>query len=97
MNGKLYWRSYAMPYLRCLRLDEADYVMREIYEGVCGNLYGKRSLAQKALIQGYYWLTMQKDTAELVQKCDKCQRFAHVPKQPLEPLSPMISPWPFAK
>ena len=40
---------------------------------------------------------MQKDSTELVQKCDKCQRFAQVPKQPSEPLSPIISLWPFAK
>ena len=97
MNGKLYRRGYAMPYLRCLRPDEADYVMMEIHEGVCGNHSGKRSLAQKALRQGYYWPTMQKDSTELVQKCDKYQRFTHIPKQPLEPLSPISSPWSFAK
>ena len=97
MNGKLYRRGYAMPYLRCLQPNEADYVLREIHEGVCGNYSRKRSLAQKALRQGYYSLTMQKDSMELVQKCDKCQRFAHVTKQPPEPLSLVISPWPFAK
>ena len=97
MNGKLYRQGYAMPYLICLRPNEVKYVMREIHEGVCGNQSGKRSLAQKALRQGYYWLTMQKDSAELVQKYDKCQMFAHVPKQPPEPLSPVVSPWPFAK
>ena len=80
MNMKLYRRGYAMPYLRCLRLDETDYVMKEIHEGLCGNHSGKKSLVQKALRQGHYWPTMQKDSVELVQKCDKCQRFAHVPK-----------------
>ena len=40
---------------------------------------------------------MQKDSAELVQKCDKCQRFAHVSTQPPEPLSSVVSPCPFAK
>ena len=52
MNGKLYMRGYAMPYLRCLRPDEAEYVMREIHEGLCDNHLGKRSLVQKALRQG---------------------------------------------
>ena len=41
-----------MPYLRCLRLDEADYMIREIYEGICENHSGKRSLAEKALGKG---------------------------------------------
>ena len=45
MNGKLYRWEYAMPYLRCLRPDEADYVMREFHERVCGNHSRKMSLA----------------------------------------------------
>ena len=49
LNGKLYRQGYATPYLRCLRPEEADYVMREIHEGVCGNHSEKRSLVQKAL------------------------------------------------
>ena len=52
LNGKLYKRGYAMPYLRCIQPDEAEYVMRGIHEGVCGNHSGKRSLAQKALREG---------------------------------------------
>ena len=43
INDKLYRRGYAMSYLRCLRPDEAEYVMREIHEGVCSNHSGKRS------------------------------------------------------
>ena len=66
IDEKLYRRGYTMPYFRCLRPDKADHVLREIHEGVYGNYSGKRSLAQKALKQGYYWLTMQKDSAELV-------------------------------
>ena len=61
MNGKLYRRGYNMPYLKCLQIDEAEYIMREIHEGVCGNHSGKRSLAQKALRHGYYWPTIQRD------------------------------------
>ena len=97
LNRKLYRRVSAIPYLRCLRPDEAKYIMRKIHEGVCGNHSGKRSLAQKVLRQGYYWATMQKDSVKLVQKCNKCQRFTHVLKQPPKPLSPVINPWPFAK
>ena len=97
LNEKLYKRGYAMSHLRCLRPDEAEYVMREIHEAVCNNHSGKRRLAHKAIRQGYYWSTMQKDSANLVQKYDKYQRFAYVSRQPRKPLSPIISPWPFAK
>ena len=47
MNGKLYRWGYDMPYLKCLRPDEAEYVMREIHEGVCDNHSGKKSLGTK--------------------------------------------------
>ena len=50
----------------------------------------------KALRQGYYWPTMQRDALDYVRKCDKCQRFATVPHAPPEMLTSMTSPWPFA-
>ena len=36
----LYKRDCSRLYLRCLVLDEANYVMREVHEGVCGNHLG---------------------------------------------------------
>ena len=36
----LYKRGFSRPYLRCLGLDEADYVMREVHEGIYGNHSG---------------------------------------------------------
>ena len=40
---------------------------------------------------------MKKDSADFVQKCDKCQRFAKTTHQPLEHLSSLMAPWPFAQ
>ena len=37
---------------------EADYVMREVHEGICGNHLGSRLLVHKLIRAGYYWLTM---------------------------------------
>ena len=78
VNGELYERGFSLPYLKCLNPEEAMYVLREIYEGVCGNHSGPRSLVGKAIRAGYFWSTMQKDTVELIKKCDKCQRFGNV-------------------
>ena len=33
----LYKRGFSCLYLRCLGPEEADYVMREVHEGICGN------------------------------------------------------------
>ena len=54
----LYKRGFSRPYLRCLSSKEADYVMREIHEGVCGNHVGSWSLVHKLIWAGYYWPTM---------------------------------------
>ena len=43
----LYKRGFSRPYLRCLGNEEADYVMREVHEGICGNYSGSRSLVHK--------------------------------------------------
>ena len=68
----LYKRGFSRPYLRCLSHDEADYVMREVHEGICGNHTGARSLVHKLIRAGYYWPTMLKDTQAYVKTCDKC-------------------------
>ncbi|KAM2142319.1 hypothetical protein ACFX1Q_008483 [Malus domestica] len=58
INDQLYKRGFNLPYLRCLTPAEAETVLQEIHEGVCGNHAGSRSLAHKAFRQGYYWLTL---------------------------------------
>ena len=47
-NGELYKRGYAMPYLRYLRPDEVQYVMKEIHEGVCENHSGEEKPGLKS-------------------------------------------------
>ena len=54
----LYKRGFFQPYLRCLTPDEANYVLREIHEGACGNHSGARSLIHKVVRAGYYWPTV---------------------------------------
>ena len=68
----LYKRGFSCPYLRCLVPEEAEYIMREIHKGICGNHSGARSLMHKLIRAGYYWPTMQKDVDAYVKTCDKC-------------------------
>uniref|UniRef100_A0A2N9GE62 Uncharacterized protein n=1 Tax=Fagus sylvatica TaxID=28930 RepID=A0A2N9GE62_FAGSY len=77
--------------------DEANYVLREIHEGVCGNHSGARALQRKVVRAGYYWPSMQADASRFVQHCDKCQRFANLVHSPPEALVPITAPWPFAQ
>ena len=92
----LYKRSFSLPYLRCLGSDEAQYALREIHKGFYGQYMSGHSLSYKALRQGYYWPTMKKDAADLVKKCNKCQRFTKTTHKPPEQLSNVVVSWPFA-
>ena len=40
---------------------------------------------------------MQVDAAEIVKRCDKCQRYGNVQRLPAERLTTITSPWPFAQ
>ena len=93
----LYKRGFSRPYLKCLIPEEADYVMREVHEGVYGNHFRSRSLVQKLILMGYYWPTMQKDAVAYVKACEKCQRFGNLIRQPIEELTPMTALWLFAQ
>ena len=93
----LYKRGFSHPYLRCFIPDEADFVMKEVHKGVCGNHLGAHLLVHKLIRALYYWPTMQKDTQSYVEACDKCQHFSNIIQQPLEELTPMNATWPFAQ
>ncbi|RVW37521.1 hypothetical protein CK203_073966 [Vitis vinifera] len=41
IGGHLYKRSFTGPYLRCLGHSEAQYVLAELHEGICGKSYGR--------------------------------------------------------
>ena len=94
-RGALYKQGFFTPILKCIAGGDADYVLSEVHEGVCGNHIGTWALAEKVLRQGYYWPTMLKDATELVKKCKVCQEHAKISHLPSEPLTSVTSPWPF--
>ena len=52
-RGSLYKRGFFTPILKFIAGKDADYVLREVHEGVCGNHIGARALVGKALRHGY--------------------------------------------
>ena len=71
-RGSLYKRGFFTPILKCIAGKDADYVLREVHEGVCGNHIGARALAGKVLRQGYYRPTILRDATDLVRECKIC-------------------------
>ena len=91
-DHKLYKRSFSRPYLLCVHLELTKSLLEELHEGICGSHTGGRSLAHRAITQGYWWPNMQREALEYVRKCDQCQWFAPSIHQPGGILNPLSSP-----
>ncbi|XP_022858883.1 uncharacterized protein LOC111379689 [Olea europaea var. sylvestris] len=63
-DGVLYKRGFSLPLLRRTGESETEYVLRKIYEGICGNHIAGSKLAHKVLRQGYYWPTLRKEAVK---------------------------------
>ena len=59
-DQKLYKCSYSGPYLLCVHPEAVEILLEELHEGICDSHTRGRSLAHKALTQGYWWPSMQK-------------------------------------
>ncbi|KAL0394772.1 UNVERIFIED_CONTAM: hypothetical protein Slati_4443400 [Sesamum latifolium] len=101
-TNRPYWKDAIEAYLTTgsLPLDKkearkAEYVLREVHEGSCGNHSGWRSLAGKVLRQGYFWPSMQRDFLDMVRRCRKCQEHANIMHVPTAPMQPIPNPCPF--
>ena len=53
-DQKLYKRSFLGPYLLCIHPEASDLLLEELHEGICGSHIGGRSLAHRAITQGYW-------------------------------------------
>ena len=91
-DSKLYKRSFLGPYLLCVHPDATKLILEELHKGICRNHMGGRSLSHRAITQGYWWPSMQKEVQEFVKKCDQCQRFVPNIHQPGRTFNPLSSP-----
>nr|XP_025685323.1 uncharacterized protein LOC112786123 [Arachis hypogaea] len=95
LGNTLYRRGHSQPLLKCISKEEAEEVMAETHEGVCGNHIGGRALATKILRTGYYWPTVKRDCITKVKACDNCQKHATLSETPAEELHTIEVSWPF--
>jgi hypothetical protein len=91
IEGELYKHGVCSPLLKCLSRAEGIELMKKIHAGLCGSHIGSRPLLGKVFRQGFYWPKAASDAAELVQKCEGCQKCARDQKQPSS-LTQLIQP-----
>jgi hypothetical protein len=82
IEGELYEHGVCSPLLKCLSRTEGIEPMREIHARLCGSHIGSRPLLGKVFRKGFYLPKAASDAAELVQKCENCQKCARDQKQP---------------
>ncbi|RDX61813.1 Tf2-8, partial [Mucuna pruriens] len=97
IEQRLYRRGFSSPLLKCVDSEEAEYIIKEVHEGVCGTHIRGRALAGKIARAGYYWPTLKTDCLDYVRRCDTCQRFADSHQASAEQMYIVTSPWPFHK
>ena len=69
-DQKLYKRSFSSPYLLCVHPEAVELLLEELHKEICGSHIIGRSLSHRALTQGYWWPTMQREAQEYAKKCD---------------------------
>ena len=82
--------------LLCLDRAFVDRVMREVHARVCGPRMGGHMLTWKIMRTGYFWLTMETNCCQFVQRCPKCQMHEDLIHVPPSELHALTSPWPFS-
>nr|CAN67366.1 hypothetical protein VITISV_007976 [Vitis vinifera] len=82
--------------LLCLDRASTDRVMREVHAEVCGPHMGGHMLARKIMKTSYFWLTMETDCCQFVQRCPECQIHGDLIHVSPSELHALTSPWLFS-
>jgi hypothetical protein len=82
IEGELFKHGVCSPLLKCLSKAEGQELMKEIHSGIRGAHIGSKPLLGKFFRQGFYWPKVASDVADVVQKCENCQKCARDQKQP---------------
>ena len=94
--GELYKYTPNKIKLLCVHQNQAQRLMEEYHNGVCGPHMNGKMLSRKISRSGYYWTTMETDCHHFVKTCPKCQIFSNLNHLPPSELYTFTSPWPFS-
>nr|GEV78619.1 reverse transcriptase domain-containing protein [Tanacetum cinerariifolium] len=67
IRGSLYKKSFFTPWLRCIAPPKTDDVIKEIQEGSFSINTKPHSIMVRIKKQGYYWPSMHRDVARIIQ------------------------------
>jgi hypothetical protein len=97
VNGELYKSGVTEPWLRCITSEKGVELLKEIHSGFCGAHIGTRTLAGKAINQGFFCPSINFDAKKLVQECEACQKTANQQNLPSMPVHLIPPSWPLQR
>jgi hypothetical protein len=72
----LYWTRSDGILRRAVDKKEAQLILEQCHEGVCGGHFAQDTAAHKILLAGYFWPSMFKDCSSHCKICQTCQAYA---------------------
>nr|GEW01546.1 reverse transcriptase domain-containing protein [Tanacetum cinerariifolium] len=73
-----------------------DDIVKEVHEGSCGFNAEPRSMVVRITKQGYYWLSIHRDAAKVLQDYEKCKEQSAIRKVAESSAITSESGWPFS-
>lgn len=95
IDQQLYRRTEDEIFLRCVGLAEAELIMMDVHEGLCGAHQSGRRMAWLIKRYGYFWPTLVQDCIAHAKHCQECQRHGPIQRVPATPMQVIVKPWPF--
>lgn len=93
IDDVLYRRGFDGLLLRCVGEVEADKIMWQVHDGVCGSHQAGHKMRWLIRRHGHYWPLS--DCISYAKGCEACQRYSPVQHRPASQLHPILKPWPF--
>jgi hypothetical protein len=91
----LYWKDPLGVLLRCLDPQEAQKIMSDFHDSLCGGHHYWRTTTYKILRAGYFWPSLFTDVCAKIRACAKCQKFSGKQQLKSLPLKPVAASGPF--
>jgi hypothetical protein len=82
-----YWKDPLGVIIRCLDPQEAQKIMYDFHDNLCGGHHYCRTTTYKILRDGYFWTSLFTDVCDKIRACAKCKKFSenkHLKSFPLK-------------
>ena len=76
VDGILFKKDFNGALLRCIDIDQAERMIKELHDGPDGDHFSARTTAMKIMRDGYYWPSLFYDCHKYVRKCERCAFFS---------------------